>query len=98
MTCSDLIYPSFFYRKSYSEFPSQRVGGGYQQRYQKNGSFILEIISNNGKYIQELSEIGVFLESNRNFAIRVFTWGLANYLHISNYEKAAKHIILSNFI
>ena len=55
-------------------------------------------MSNNGKYIQELPEVGVLLESNQNFAIRAFTWGLANYLHISKYEKAAKYIILSNFI
>ena len=26
--------------------------------------------------------IGVFLESNLNFTIRVFVWGLANDLHI----------------
>ena len=36
---------------------------------------ILEIMSMNGKNIHE---IGVFLDSNLNFTIRVFTWGLAS--------------------
>ena len=53
-------------------------------------------MSINGKYIHE---IGVFLDSNLNFTIRVFTWGLANDLHIfKTNEKLAKPIILSNLI
>ena len=49
-------------------------------------------MSINGKNIHE---IGVFLDSNLNFAIRVYTWGIANDLHIcKNYKKP---IILPNF-
>ena len=33
-------------------------------------------MSINGKNIHEISEIGVFLDSNPNSSIRVFTWGL----------------------
>ena len=50
-------------------------------------------MSINGKNIHE---IGVFLDSNLNFAIRVFTWGLANDLHIC--KNCEKPIILSNLI
>ena len=39
-------------------------------------------MSTNGKSIREIPEIGVFLDSNLNFTIRVFTWGLENDLHI----------------
>ena len=35
-------------------------------------------MSINGKY----SEIGVFLDSNLSFTMTIFTWGLANDLHI----------------
>ena len=35
-------------------------------------------MSINGKNIYEISEIGVFFDSNLNFAIRDFTWGLTN--------------------
>ena len=56
-------------------------------------------MSNNGKNIHEIPEIGVFLDSNLNFTIGVFTLGLANDLHIckKKYEKRSKHI-LSNLI
>ena len=50
-------------------------------------------MSINGKNI---NEIGVFLDSNLNFTIRVFTWGLANHLYI--YKNYKKPIILSNLI
>ena len=51
-------------------------------------------MSINGKNIHK---IGVFLDSNLNFTIRVFTWDLVNDLHICKiYEKPAKYIILSN--
>ena len=54
---------------------------------------ILEIMPINGKKIHK---IVVFLDSNVSFTIRVFTWGLANDLHIcKNYEKP---IIPSNLI
>ena len=50
-------------------------------------------MSINGKNIHE---IGVFLDSNLNFTIRVFTWGLTNDLDIcKNYKKP---IILSNLV
>ena len=39
-------------------------------------------MSIDGKNIHEISEIGDFFDRNLNFTIRVFTWGLANYLHI----------------
>ena len=53
-------------------------------------------MSINGKNIHQ---IGVFLDSNLNFTIRVFTWGLANDLYIcKKYEKPAKNIYLSNLI
>ena len=53
-------------------------------------------MSVNGKNIPE---IGVFLDSNLNFTIRAFTWGLANGLHINRYyEKNTKHIIMFNLI
>ena len=49
--------------------------------------------------VKNILDIEVFLDSNKNFTIRVFTWGLANNLHIyKNYEKLAEHIILSNSI
>ena len=32
--------------------------------------------------IHEIPEIGVSLDSTLSFTIRVFTWGLANYLDI----------------
>ena len=42
--------------------------------------------------------IGVFLDSNLNFTIRVFIWGLANDLDIWKKMKTLqKRIILSNF-
>ena len=42
---------------------------------------------------------GVILDSNLNFTVRGFTWGLENDLHIrKNYENPTKHIILSNLI
>ena len=41
------------------------------------------------------SEIGVFLDSNLSFTIRIFTWGLTNDLHIcKKYEKLAKYVTL----
>ena len=50
-------------------------------------------MSINGKKIYE---IGVFLDNNLNFTVRVFTWDLANDLHIwKNYKNP---IILSNLI
>ena len=53
-------------------------------------------MSINGKNIHE---IRIFLDSNLNFTIRLFTWGLAYDLHIcKKYEKPAKHIFLSNLI
>ena len=48
---------------------------------------------------KNINEIGFFLDSNLNFTIRVFTWGLTNDLHLcKKYEKPAKHVILSNLI
>ena len=47
----------------------------------------------------KIHDTGVFLYSNLNFTIRVFTWDLANDLHIcKNYKKTTKHIILSNLM
>ena len=34
------------------------------------------------KNIHEIPEIRVFLDSNLNFTVRVFAWGLASDLHI----------------
>ena len=49
--------------------------------------------------LNEKKHSRVFLVSNLNFTIRVFTCGLANDLHIcKKYEKPAKHIILSNLM
>ena len=50
-------------------------------------------MSINGK---KYFEIGVFLDSNLSFTIRVFTLGLANDLHICKrrYEISAKHVTL----
>ena len=45
---------------------------------------------------ENIHGIGVFLDSNLNFAITVFIWGLTNDLHICKNMK--KHIILSNLI
>ena len=40
-------------------------------------------------------EIGLFLDSNLSFSIRVSTYGLANDLHIcKKYENPYKHVIL----
>ena len=39
-------------------------------------------MSIDGKNIYEIPEMRVFLDGNLNFRIRVFTWGLANDLHI----------------
>ena len=49
---------------------------------------------------QKNFKIGVFLDSNLSFTFRVFTWGLANDLHIckKKYEKPAKLISLSNLV
>ena len=48
---------------------------------------------------KNINEIGVFLDGNLNFTIRVFTWGLPNDLHLCKKdEKPVKHIILSNLI
>ena len=45
---------------------------------------------------KNVHEIRVFLDSNLNFTIRVFTWGLENDLHIcKNYKKP---IIPSNLV
>ena len=45
----------------------------------------------NGKNIYE---IRIFLDSNLNFIIKVFTWGLTNDLHrYTKYKKLAKNII-----
>ena len=44
-------------------------------------------------------EIGVSLESNLNFKIRLFIWGRANDLHIcKNFGKPITYIILYNLI
>ena len=45
---------------------------------------------------KNIHEIGVFLDSNLNFTIRVFTWDLANDLCIC--KNHVKPIILSNLI
>ena len=39
-------------------------------------------MSINGKSIYEIPEIGVFLDNNLYFSIKVFTSGKANDLHI----------------
>ena len=44
----------------------------------------------NGKNIHE---IGVFLDSNLNFTIKVFIWGLANDLHICKNMKKTYHSV-----
>ena len=50
-------------------------------------------MSLNGK---NFHEVGVFLDRNLKFTIRVFSWSPANDLHIrKNYEKP---VILSNLI
>ena len=45
-----------------------------------------------GKSIYKIPKMWVFRDSNLNFTRRVFTWGLANDLHMcKKYEKTAKH-------
>ena len=46
-------------------------------------------MSNNGKKIHE---IGIFLDRNLNFTIRVFVWSLANDLHICKNMKNLQNI------
>ena len=56
-------------------------------------------MSVNGKNIHEIAEIGVSHDSNLNFTVRAFIWGLANGLHKSKkIENLQKHIILFNLI
>ena len=56
-------------------------------------------MSTNGKNVHEIPEIEVFLDSNLDLKIRVFTWGLVSDLYIcKKYEKSAKYIIPSNLI
>ena len=60
---------------------------------------MLETMSVNGKNIHEIAEIGVSHDSNLNFTVRAFIWGLANGLHKSKtIENLQKHIILFNLI
>ena len=48
--------------------------------------------------IHEVSESGTFLDRNLNFRIKVFTWSLANDLHIcKKYKKVTEHTV-SNLI
>ena len=55
----------------------------------------METISINRKNIHEIPEIGVFLDSNLNFTISVFTWGKnLIFVYAKKYEKPAKYIIL----
>lgn len=58
-----------------------------------------ETMSISGKNVHVTPEIEVLLDGNLNFAIKVFTWGLANnHGTCKKYEKLAEHIILSNSI
>ena len=51
-------------------------------------------MSINGKNVHVKPEIEVFLDSNMNFTIRVFTWGLANNHNVcKKYENPAEHIL-----
>ena len=53
----------------------------------------------NGKNIHKIPEIGSCFYGDLNLTIRVFTWGLANDLHICKQNMInLKNIILSNFI
>lgn len=54
-----------------------------------------ETMSISGKNVHVKHKVKVFLDSNLNFAIKVFTWGQANNHGIcKKYEKLAEHIIL----
>ena len=54
-------------------------------------------MSINGKNIHKIPEIGVFLNGDLNFTIRVFTWQMI-FIYAKKYEKPTKHIILPNLI
>ena len=45
----------------------------------------------------EIPEDEVFLDSNQNFAISVFSWGQMIMIYAKKYEKYGKHM-LSNLI
>ena len=52
-------------------------------------------MSINGKKIHQIT---AFLDNNLNFTIRVFTWSLANDLHIcKKYEKSARAVTMQKY-
>ena len=91
-----------FIEKYYSKFPSHLlkedrslgIDGGrvVSTTLLKSRKNWVIFIGDNACLWKRHSQDRVFLDSNLNFTIRVFPWGLTNDLHVcKKYEKPAKH-------